>query len=998
MRQVSRRIAPYLLAAIAGSWVPAEAQVNPGAPAPTRVMAPFSPSVLYLRTGLIDTSKSPGPLAGVAGPAAAGKRYLIQLDGPITEERRTQIAAAGIVLGEYYPANAYIARLDRADPAAVARLGFIRWHAPYSEALKLDPEIGHRPAMSPEFKALAAAGRAALVVSLFDDEDAMAAGREVLAIPGARVIWSDRVGGTPVLGVEIGAAEAARLARIGAVAYVEPAPEVELRNVNTRWIVQSNVKDAVPLYDHGLHGEGQVVGVLDEKLDANHCSFKDDKPFGPDHRKILAYNTQQGAGLHGTHVCGIAVGDAGDFSETRGIAYLGKLCFNDIPNFAEGPVYNALTKHHDQGARVHTNSWGNDGTKQYDSLCRGFDAFQYDHEESLVVLAVTNAADLRNPENAKNLLAVGGSYDYPSQSDHCTGGIGPTVDGRRKPEIYAPGCNILSSYAGTQCGVTSLSGTSMATPAIAGTGLLIRQYFAEGFYPTGSPRQGDAVTPTGALLKAALVNSAADMTGVPGYPSDLEGWGRVLADNTLYFAGEQRRLVISDVRNADGLSTGESVEVPVAVTGSGEQLRVTLTWTDPPASVGAQFAAINDLDLEVVSADGKAYKGNVFSGGVSVPGGSKDDRNNVEQVHISAPKPGQWTVRIIGAAVNQGHQGYAVVVTGEVDSGPAGLSVSLASPLPAFVEAGTKLPVEAAVDPGDDQLVPGSPALHFRMDGGSFQTVSLTDIGGGHYAASLPAADCSDSPEFYLSAEGVNGGVRTSPFNAPASTFSFGVGHLEVANVAAYSFESGVPNGWSTSGLWHASAACTPGGQCDGGKYLYYGNDGNCTYGTGGISSGTLTSNPITLPAIPPGGAVTLTYCSALQTENYPGYDTATLYANGTPVDAATESLPWETRKFDLTALAGQSVTFQWTFDSVDNQYNEFRGWHVDGVAISATALVCTPACYADCNGDGALDLFDFLCFQNAFVGGLGYADCDSNGVRDFFDFLCFQNAFVIGC
>ncbi|MFG0286005.1 MAG: hypothetical protein ACF8R7_16430 [Phycisphaerales bacterium JB039] len=54
--------------------------------------------------------------------------------------------------------------------------------------------------------------------------------------------------------------------------------------------------------------------------------------------------------------------------------------------------------------------------------------------------------------------------------------------------------------------------------------------------------------------------------------------------------------------------------------------------------------------------------------------------------------------------------------------------------------------------------------------------------------------------------------------------------------------------------------------------------------------------------------------------------------------------------------------------------------------------------CYADCDGSGALDFFDFLCFQNAFATGDPYADCDATGVLDFFDFLCFQNAFAAGC
>ena len=55
--------------------------------------------------------------------------------------------------------------------------------------------------------------------------------------------------------------------------------------------------------------------------------------------------------------------------------------------------------------------------------------------------------------------------------------------------------------------------------------------------------------------------------------------------------------------------------------------------------------------------------------------------------------------------------------------------------------------------------------------------------------------------------------------------------------------------------------------------------------------------------------------------------------------------------------------------------------------------------CYADCDGNGTLDIFDFLCFQNSFVLGEPYAcDCDPDPACDIFDFLCFQNAFVAGC
>ena len=57
-----------------------------------------------------------------------------------------------------------------------------------------------------------------------------------------------------------------------------------------------------------------------------------------------------------------------------------------------------------------------------------------------------------------------------------------------------------------------------------------------------------------------------------------------------------------------------------------------------------------------------------------------------------------------------------------------------------------------------------------------------------------------------------------------------------------------------------------------------------------------------------------------------------------------------------------------------------------------------TPSCYADCDGDGELTFFDFLCFQNAFAAPDPYADCDGSRFLDVFDFLCFQNEFAAGC
>ncbi len=54
--------------------------------------------------------------------------------------------------------------------------------------------------------------------------------------------------------------------------------------------------------------------------------------------------------------------------------------------------------------------------------------------------------------------------------------------------------------------------------------------------------------------------------------------------------------------------------------------------------------------------------------------------------------------------------------------------------------------------------------------------------------------------------------------------------------------------------------------------------------------------------------------------------------------------------------------------------------------------------CYPDCEEDGDLDVFDFLCFQGAYANQDPYADCEKDGDWDVFDFLCFQGQFANGC
>ena len=628
------------------------------------------PGVLSLRTGDVDIARqtnvlTAAPRTGYAG----GERYVIELDGPMTPERRAALTQAGVVLGDYLPTNAFIADLSQTTPAALLQLGFVTWAGAYQAEWRMDPDIGQHSFETAERLTVAANGERLVTVYLFDGAALDVALTAVSQVAGAEVVVVDFIGTQPLLNVRLPADSVAALAAIPSIQFVEEVPEITYRNSTDRWIVQSNITNVTPLYDNGLHGEGQIVGHIDGRVAVGHCSFYDpNHVIGTLHRKIVAYNATQGYDAHGTHTACTAVGDAGTATDTRGVAYLGRLVHNTVPSFTETALFNRLDLHRTQGATVHTNSWGNDGTTAYDGMCRAIDNFSWQYDDNLVCFSVTNSSSLKNPENAKNCLAVGASYDTPSQASRCYGGVGPTSDGRRKPEIYAPGCNISSAYGETGCSTTAMSGTSMASPGIAGTGLLVRQYFTDGYYPTGSATPANAFTPSGALLKAMLLNSAVDMTGVSGYPSNAEGWGRVLADNAVYFAGDTRALIVHEVRNntAEALSTGGSAVVNFTVTDVDEQLRVTLVWHDAPAAAGATSAPVNNLDLVVTSPGAANYLGNVFSGGVSVTGGTADALNNVEQVHLNGPALGAWTVAVSAPAVNTGSQGYALVITGSV--------------------------------------------------------------------------------------------------------------------------------------------------------------------------------------------------------------------------------------------------------------------------------------------------------------------------------------------
>jgi hypothetical protein len=673
---------------------------------------------LHLKTGQVEATALPDIRLQAAQAQRLPDRAVVQLDGPMDPDRRAAIEASGARILSYIPDNAFLLDTRRARVGAINALPFVTTMVAYQDGWKVDPELGRREYATEPMRQLIDAGKVPAFVVLFPGANPTDAAKAA-AVAGLNVLGTHLEDDRFILEVT-GPVDAVRsLAEQNSVMWIEPVAELTPRsNTNTRWIVQTNQLNNTPVYDAGLRGENQLIAVMDGRVSPTHCSFSDPNgnPFGDNHRKIQAYNSSTGADFHGTHVAGTALGDAGNDSNTRGIAYNARLVFNTY-TLSGATTLARFNQHYTQGATIHTNSWGNDGTTAYDALARAIDVFSYQNDDNLVIFAVTNTNSLRNPENAKNVLAVGATGPNGQQQNHCTGGIGPTADGRRKPEIYAPGCSTISS-SGSACSTGSASGTSMAAPAIAGTAALVRQYYTEGFYPTGSANPEDAFVPSGALMKATLINSAVDMTGVAGYPSNREGWGRVMLDNALYFDGEARTNIVRDVRNNtdDALDTGDVIEIPFTVTSNAEEVRVTLAWHDAPAANFSALTPVNNLDLEVENEFGITVLGNVFSAGFSAPGGAADTLNNVEVVRLGAPFPGDYVARIRATGVNEGSQGYAIVINGSVEENTLpGCSVAdLAEPYDTlnFFDISAYLALFNASDPAADLAEPFG-ALNF---------------------------------------------------------------------------------------------------------------------------------------------------------------------------------------------------------------------------------------------------------------------------------------------
>ena len=426
----------------------------------------------------------------------------------------------------------------------------------------------------------------------------------------------------------------------------------------------------------------------------------------------LAYDNA----LHGTLAAAVAAGDAqgpGNADDPGdGVAPGAKLIvqdggFIDGDNCGQRPGFGCpvnltpiLEQAYKQGARIHSNSWGDrqntspflpTPTGNYSAGARDVDAFVWSHPDMLILFDTGNmssntpppASSIPAPGCAKNTLQVGGTR-YTAQhpyDDVVTpfSLVGPTRDGRIKPDLVAPSFVLTggsdSDVTTHNCQTSQQSGTSWSSPSVAGAAALVRQYFTDGFYPTGAATPSHAFVPSAALLKAMLIAAArpvpndwiynVGLTPARPAPSYEQGFGFPVLDDALYFPGDRARARVLDVPLAQGLAQGETTTLHLNVA-AGTPFRVALVWTDPagvPRTVSDPTPElVNDLDLRITDPFGSSLLGNE-----SLHPGQPDRLNNVEVVSFAEPAAGSYAVSVAAPRLGSGpRQSYALVITGDL--------------------------------------------------------------------------------------------------------------------------------------------------------------------------------------------------------------------------------------------------------------------------------------------------------------------------------------------
>ena len=649
------------------------------------------PGLIRLRENVIDPSvpQTQSVLTPECQSTASGKyQYLIQPAKNFSTEEMEMIEDSGIVFVGIIPPNAYQ----------------ILAGANELEALKEQTELLYVGEFLPEYKTTGASRIAmaekkgtfsALIVI------ASKAEYEEVAklLPGCKTICEDPM----ILQAEVTEDKIAQLTKLSAVVNVEEAPKFTINNDVSKTANLMNVED---VNRYGYTGKGVKVCVADTGLDSGnlddiHPDFQNKEVTGV----ICSTNTGRDdwsdLNGHGTHVAGSVLGTGSFYSQYAGMAPEASLyfiCCGDSGNGISIPGEDDVKGAYEAGARIMSNSWGNQRHGDYDTTSIMWDGFASKYSDMLILfsagnenesISTENNSNLSSTASSKNVLTVAAAESYRSDSSKTYGDLfgaregsvfykdrvafpsdgnnqgmamfssrGPTKDGRAKPDICAPGTLIESTESifdtknkGTRVSYyTQMSGTSMSTPLTAGACADILQFLIE----------SGVEKPSSALIKAVLINGARTMgTGqyrnvveIPDIsPNCVNGFGHVNLKESVDPQDGELFFFEGTLKN-----TGDEVTYTFEKRWA-NSASFTLVWTDAPGSISAQKALVNDLDL-TVTVDETTYLPNGLESG-------SDSVNNAEKIHMDYfPTGNDIEVKIKAAKIMKGPQAFALAVSG----------------------------------------------------------------------------------------------------------------------------------------------------------------------------------------------------------------------------------------------------------------------------------------------------------------------------------------------
>lgn len=439
------------------------------------------------------------------------------------------------------------------------------------------------------------------------------------------------------------------LAEMAFVEYVQAIPGND-SPINDRSTATSraNLLSSTSPIGRNLSGKGIVVGVGDNGDVSTHIDLKD----GFVNRAAI-----EGVN-HGVHVMGTLAGKGIVKEQYRGYAPDAKVVTQNFSRIlSSAPIFVK-----DYGMSITNNSYGADAVNcstygTYDLYSGMLDqqAFQLPYLQHVFAAGNGTVATTCAPlpagfgtiyggyQTAKNIISVGNMASSGAISGLSS--RGPTKDGRIKPEIVSLGNAITSTVPGN--GYATLSGTSMSSPSVAGGLALLYEYF-----------HGEhGRLPKNGLMKALVCNGATD--GGNAGPDFSYGFGMLNLERSFQMLEKNSFL-------NDSLTSGGVRDFVITVPENTAHLKVMLYWNDPAASVLSSKTLVNDLDLEVYTTSNSLVLPKLLNSTganvVSVAGTGVDRLNNIEQVVLDNPTPGNYKIRVKGTSIVQNpRQEYFVV-------------------------------------------------------------------------------------------------------------------------------------------------------------------------------------------------------------------------------------------------------------------------------------------------------------------------------------------------